>query len=213
MSIFKDYFFKTLRWPLIHRAGPLAVIVEGLARSMDEVRRDIIWLRNQFNPWTCDETMITAHAESRGIIRHPSESETKYKDRCIRAFAWHRLGGGQMGMPRILDHFGYPDTEMLNVRTEDPERWAEFKARIPALEGMNSEDYQRIGWIAGETKPARSKLAGIQVKSSVAGTVKAAATTITIIKIVLTPERPDHVKIVGSIFSGGYTHSVIRTQI
>ncbi|NDV18281.1 hypothetical protein GO013_02475 [Pseudodesulfovibrio sp. JC047] len=212
MSIFKEYFFKTLRWPLIHRAGPLAVIVEGLARSMDEVRRDIIWLRNQFNPWTCDETMIAAHAESRGIIRHPSESETKYKDRCIRAFAWHRLGGGQMGMPRILDHFGYPDTKMLNVRTEDPDRWAEFKARIPALEGMNSEDYQRIGWIAGETKPARSKLAGIQATSNVPVTISAGGTTISIVRIRLLPERVTAIHIITNVHGGGYTHTVARTH-
>jgi len=213
MSVFKDYFFTVLRWPLIHRLGPLAVLVEGLARVLDKTREDIIWLRNQFNPWTCDESMIVAHAESRGITRHPAETADKYKERCIRAFAWHRLGGGQIGMPQILAHFGYPDTKILNVRAEDPMRWAEFKPRLSADKGLSAQDYQLVGWIADETKPARSKLAGIQARSTVSGGVNTSATTLTLVKVILTPERPDSILVPGAIFSGGYTHSVIRTYV
>lgn len=212
MSIFKEYFFKTLRWPLIHRVGPLAALVEGLARAMDEVRGDIIWLRDQFNPWTCDAGMIAKHAESRGISRHPAESEAGYRERCIRAFAWHRLGGGQLGMPQILAHFGYPDTEILNVRREDPERWAEFKPSVVARAGLGGADYEQIGWIAAETKPARSILAGIQVKSTVAGSARAGGTTLTVVKTILTPARPDNIMLSGKITTGGYTHTVVRSH-
>jgi len=213
MSVFKNYFFKTLRWPLIHRPGPLAALVEGLARVMDEVRQDIIWLRNQFNPWTCEPDMIPQHAASRGITQYASETDEQYRERCIRAFAWQRLGGGQLGMPQILAHLGYPDIEMLNVRHEDEKRWAEFKPKVPIQEsGLEAKDYQRIGWVANETKPARSILAGIQATSSIPGTVYAGGITYTTIRVRLTPERTTSIRMIGTVYCGGYTHTVIRVR-
>jgi len=213
MSVFKDYFFKTLRWPLIHCAGPLAALVEGLARAMDEVREDIIWLRNQFNPWTCDPDMIPKHAGSRGISQHVSETSEQFYKRCLHAFAWNRLGGGQIGMPQILAHFGYPDTSMYNVRREEPARWAEFKPNVPVPKGgLKAEDFTRISWAANETKPARSKLAGIRVESSMPGTVYAGGITYTAIRVRLTPERTTSIRMVGTVYGGGYTHTVIRVR-
>jgi P2-related tail formation protein len=214
MSIFKEYFFKTLRWPLIHNVGPLAALVEGLARAMDEVRGDIIWLRDQFNPWTCDAGMIVKHAESRGISRHPSESEEGYRERCIRAFAWHRLGGGQLGMPQILAHFGYPGTEILNVRQEDPERWAEFKPQVPIPDsGLHADDFPHIGWIANETKPARSKLAGICVTSSVQGATHAGGIIYTTQYSQLLPQPVTAITLDSHVHGGGYLHTVGRISI
>lgn len=213
MGVFKDYFFKTLRWPLIHRPGPLAVLVEGLARSFDEVRADIIRLRNQFNPWTCEPGMIPRHAASRGIRQHSAETDTRFRERCLRAYAWHRLGGGQLGMPQILAHFGYPDTTMLNVREQDPARWAEFMPRVPVPQGgLEAEDYRLIGWVAGETKPARSRLAAIRAASSVAGRVGAGGITFTTVRVRLTPERATSMTLHGAVFGGGYVHAVARTR-
>jgi P2-related tail formation protein len=214
MGIFSDYFFKVLRWPLAHKPGPLAVLVEGLARSLDQVRGDIVWLRNQFNPWTCEPDMIPRHAESRGITQHRTETDEQFARRTVRAFAWHRLGGGQQGMPRILEHFGYPDVAMLNVRAEDPERWAEFKPRLAVTQhGLQAGDYALIGWVAGETKPARSKLAGIQAASSVAGGAHAGGITFTTVRVRLTPERETSLTLIGAAHGGGYAHTVARTRI
>ncbi|WP_419787204.1 phage tail protein [Pseudodesulfovibrio sp.] len=213
MGVFKDYFFKTLHWPLIFRPGPLAALVEGLARAMDEVRQDIIWLRNQFNPWTCEPEMIPLHAASRGLVQYASETDKQYRERCIRAFAWQRLGGGQLGMPQILAHTGYPGTEMLNVRHEDPERWAEFKPKVPVPEsGLAAKDFTRIAWTANETKPARSKLAGIQAASSVSASVSAGGITFSTIRVRLTPERTTAIRIDGAVHGGGYTHTVARVR-
>lgn len=213
MGVFKDYFFKTLRWPLIHRPGPLAALIEGLARSLDEVRDDIIHLRDQFNPWTSEATMIPSHAGSRGLTQHATETDSRFRERCLRAFAWHRMGGGQLGMPQILAHFGYPDTTMLNVRHEDTERWAEFKPAIPIRSGLQAEDYRLIGWIANETKPARSKLAAIRVTSTVDGLPHAGGITYTTIRVRLTPERSTSTTIIGALHGGGYTHTVTRTRV
>ena len=213
MGVFKDYFFKTLRWPLIHRPGPLAMLVEGLARALDEVRRDIIFLRNQFNPWTCEPDMIPLHAKSRGITQYAEEMDEQFRERCIRAFAWQRLGGGQLGMPQILAHFGYPGTSMLNVRHENPARWAEFKPKVPVPDtGLEAEDFTRIAWMANETKPARSRLAGIQAASSVPGGVKAGGFTYSTIRVRLAPERTTTIRIIGAVYGGGYTHTVARVR-
>ena len=213
MGVFGEYFFKTLRWPLSHRPGPLAVLVEGLARSLDEVRGDIIWLRNQFNPMTCGQDRIPAHAASRGLTRHATESDNRYRDRCIRAFAWQRLGGGQLGMPRILEHFGFSGTTMHNVREDDPDRWAEFMPRVPVPDsGMQAEDVSLIGWVANETKPARSVLAGIRAASTINGSVGAGGITYTTVRVRLTPERATTLNIIGAVYGGGYTHTVARTR-
>jgi len=213
MSVFKDYFFNVLRWPLIHRPGPLAALVEGVARVLDEVRSDIIWLRNQFNPWTCDESMIIAHAQSRGVNRHPNESFQQYKDRCIRAFAWHRLGGGQLGMQKILSHHGYGGAELINVRTEDENRWAEFKPRIPVGKGLEKEDYALVAWIASETKPARSVMAGVQTSSTVSGGAEVGSVVVTSVISRITPDWPTEAKVEADVEIGGFIHTVVRSTV
>lgn len=214
MTGFKKYFFKVLRWPLLHSPGPLAALVEGLARTFDEVCGDIVWLRNQFNPWTCDPDMIPAHAASRGIIRHPSEPEDKYAERCIRAFAWQKLGGGQIGMPRIMEHYGFPGVSMTNMRFEEEERWAEFKVRVPVPEtGLDSEDCKLIVWNANETKPGRSRLAGINAESKLPGSANAAGKVITAVISRITPDWPDKVSLDTPAVTGGYIHAVIKSTV
>ncbi len=214
MSVFKEYFFDILRWPLIAKPGPLAMLVEALARSLDDVREDIIWLRDQFNPWTSETQMIPPHALSRGIVRHESETDQQYQERCIRAFAWHQYGGGQVGMPNILAHFGYPQAQMLNVRAEDIARWAEFRVRLPIPKtGLRTNDYQRIGWIVGETKPARSVLAGIVVNSQSPTTVYVAGTTYTSMRVRLGLERVTAMRFLGVVCGGGYTHTVVHIRL
>jgi P2-related tail formation protein len=212
MSIFKDYFFKTLRWPLIHRAGPLAALVEGLARSLDDMRQDIIWLRDQFNPWTCEPEMIVRHAESRGIRQHATETDVRFRNRCIHAFAWQRLGGGQMGMPQILNHYGYPNTRMLNVRAEDSERWAEFRVNMEVPEtGLKCEDYTVVKDVSNDQKPARSLLAGLNINAQVSGSIKVAGITITSVVSRISPDWPTEATVDGAVEVGGYVHTVVKS--
>jgi P2-related tail formation protein len=214
MGIFSDYFFKTLRWPLAHRPGPLAVLVEGLARSLDEVRTDIIHLRNQFNPETCEMDLTPAHAESRGLTRHKMETDAQYARRCLRAYAWHRLGGGQLGMPRIFAALGYPGVTMRNVREDDPDRWAEFMPSVPVTDsGLAAGDYATIAQVANETKPARSLLAGIRATSGVPGGVRAGGIIYSTVRVRLMPERATTLNIIGTVYGGGYAHTVARTRI
>lgn len=195
MSAFKDYFFKTLRWPLIHRLGPLAMLVEGLARSMDETRQNIIWLRDQFNPMTCESDMMQAHGASRGIQQHSLESEALFESRTTRAYAWRLLGGGQLGLPKIMDYYGWPETEFKNCRDKSEERWAEFEAQtsLPKNSGITADDWDLLDWAINEHKPARSLLAAIQVKSEVVNTTSADTVCLGSDTLTVYPNSPSNV--------------------
>lgn len=213
MSVFHDYFFRTLRWPLASYLGPLAMLVAGLARCFDQVREDIVWLRNQFNPWTCDPEMIPAHAESRGLTRYDWETDEQYINRCIRAFAWHRLSGGNSGMPRILEHFGFNGVTIHNVRKDDEARWAEFKPVVPVPEsGLAENTATIVSKVSNETKPARSLLAGVGAASSTKAGVVAGGITYTTIHSRLVPERVTSIEIAAAAIAGGYVHTVARSR-
>lgn len=206
---FWGYFKDELRWPLIWRPGPLAALVEGLGRALDDVLADIMWFRRQFNPATCEASHVPAHAASRGIARHRLESATTFRGRCERAFAWHALGGGQAGVPRILEHLGYPDCTIVNMRERDPDRWAEFMPRVPVPEaGLGTEDYELVAWAADDTKPARSIVAGVQTEGTAAATVSAAAALVLGTVATLAPAVPRETNVAGEVRVAGYLHGI-----
>ncbi|WP_051294884.1 phage tail protein [Maridesulfovibrio bastinii] len=162
---FKDYIFKKLRWPLCMSSGPIAVVVHGLARVFNDVVMDINWLRDQFNPATCENQFVQPLAESRGIKRHRLETDdNKFRQRVVKAFAWQLLGGKSAGMPVLLKHFGYETEEPVNLRSEDQKRWAEFRINLTTpISPIQQDDFELLGWAINESKPARSKLASIRV--------------------------------------------------
>lgn len=174
---FRDYIFKTLRWPLCLVPGPMAAVCLGLARVFNDVVADIEWLRDQFNPATCEAQYLTPLAESRGITRHRLETDDeKFRQRVVKAFAWQLLGGRSAGMPVLLKHFGYDADEPINVRTENPERWAEFIINCaPSAQGIKADDLSLLNWVINESKPAKSKLAAIQIPHTSPGTLGIAA--------------------------------------
>lgn len=214
MSVFRDYFFKSLRWPLAGHLGALAMLVDGLARCFDEVRDDIVWLRNQFNPQTCESDLIPAHAESRGLTRYDWESDEQYTIRCIHAFGWHRLSGGSKGMPRILEHFGIQGVTMHNVRKDDEARWAEFLVVVPVPEtGLPVNTASIVSSVTNETKPARSILAGVNAASTMRAGVVAGGITYTTIHSRVGTRRDTSINIAGSIIGGGMTHTTIHSLL
>lgn len=166
MSRFWTYFRETLAWPLIWKPGPLSVLVEGLARVMDGVLEDILWLRAQFSPATCDEQFILRFAQARGIRRSHLEDDARFAARVRKAYAWQLLGGLTAGMPKVLEHYGYPNAQVVNKRSEDEERWAEFDVNLAAQEGLTERDYELLDWVANDAKAASAKLAGINVTAN-----------------------------------------------
>ena len=165
MSIFWKYFRDTLAWPLIRVPGSLAALGEGIAKNLDTARTDILWLRNQFNPLTCEVEYLEYHGSSRGIYRFGLETDEQFRARVVQAYIFQVKGSRVLGMPEIFQLFGYNIIEVKSLRDEDPERWAEFRILIdPPASGYSFADYNLIAYMANDLKPARSKLASIGIK-------------------------------------------------
>lgn len=166
MGVMWDYFHDTLRWNLIRlKRGALAMLAEGGGNRLDDVREAILWLRGQFLPETSESGYLTNYATSRSIARHPSETDSQFKTRVVRAWYWHYLGGKQLGMPRMLELYGYSGAEIINWRQYDETKWAEFWCRLlpPADQTFAAEDYDLLLWLLNEYKPARSKLVKLSI--------------------------------------------------
>lgn len=163
--IFWKYFKNSCHWIFIQAPGPIAAITQGGSLILDNAREAILWLRNQFNPATCDANFIPEHARSRNIKKLPGESEKQFKARCINALLWYRRAGKRPGMIANLGVIGFSDTEIINLRHEDPERWAEFRLELPLPETVTitADDISNIDDVVNDQKPARSKLAAVRI--------------------------------------------------
>lgn len=160
---FWQWFRKTLRWPFLLVGGPVGLICETLARAADTVLPDIQWFVAQFNPATCEFSYVDKHGAARGLVRHFRETPDMWRRRVCAAFAWHKLAGVRTGMPKILDHYGYTGSVMINLAAEgETERWAHFRVELgDGTYGVTSEDYEVILWILKQVKPAKSVLDSI----------------------------------------------------
>lgn len=188
MGIFWRYFKEALAWPLIRIPGALAVVVEGAAGSLDQVREDILWLRRQFNPVTCEEQYLEHYARARGIRRHRLESPDQFRARVVNAYTWQLQGGRTAGLLHILAHYGYVVAGIVSLRNEDPARWAEFRVVTdPPATGFLAEDYELLSWVINEQKPARSKLASIRINRTASLTLFSGMTLISRPRIIVAP--------------------------
>lgn len=97
-SPFWTYFHDKLNWLPIFRPGPVSALMRGLALHMDEARQDILWLREQWNPATCEMWLLERYGASRGIFRTRFDTDESYRKRVIYAYAWHKLGGKVNGV-------------------------------------------------------------------------------------------------------------------
>ncbi|MDD5107548.1 MAG: hypothetical protein PHC49_18290 [Desulfuromonadaceae bacterium] len=190
MGLFWDYFLRALRLPFIQRPGPLAMLAEGGADSLDAARTDMLGLRDQFFPSRCDDAFLYRFAAARGIVRHPLEPAEHWAERIRFAYAWWVSGGRESAMAEALTAgFGFTKADVFNMRIEDPARWASFKVwllcesiTVPSVSAAS------VIWAINEVKPARSKLATLGFATP--GTMHiAAASAIGI--TVTTPAHPE----------------------
>lgn len=170
MSLFWQYFTKTLQFILIQKLGPLAQIAKGGAEVLDASRDHCLWLQKQFHPTKTKAEHIANFAKARGIKKAATESEQQYVSRVVGAYVWYQLGGRESGLHRMLEMYGYTGAAISNLRDEDPERWAEFRVHLkPGKTGFKEDDFKAIAWLCGEQKPARSKLAALRVEQKYSG--------------------------------------------
>lgn len=154
---FWQYFKEYLAFPFIQNKNALAVIAKGLALTMDNVRKDIEAMRDQFIVPKADDRLMTNYGISRGIPRTRFDNDRQYRTRVEKALAWHKLGGKNMGLVQILAEYGYPGGEIENIRHTDPARWATFNINLlDPGERLDQEKVSAIYEIANMYKPARS---------------------------------------------------------
>jgi hypothetical protein len=169
MSFYRDqspfwrYFRDTLAFGLISSPGALAAIVQGMARSLDTARKDILWVREQFVPPTAEDGYIPLHGASRGAPRTRFDNPARYRVRVERAAAWHKKGGKTIGLPEILMEYGFSDGKIYNCRDDDPDLWAHFDINLlnpPA--DFSTWDVDTVFALANQYKPGRSVIRKIQ---------------------------------------------------
>lgn len=211
---FWNWIRNVLRWPLIRRAGVLACLVEGCSRAADDVLQDIYWLRDQFNPATCELEYLTRHATARGLTRHPRESDTLWRRRVCAAMAWHKLAGRTAGMPRILEHYGYKEAVMINVAAAgQPERWAHFRCEFTPSSQMTETDWDLVRWILQETKPAKSVLETMTLVLSPQAAMRPSMMQIVGEVITILPWSPDAVSLSSTMRTAAGLQVVERVTI
>lgn len=165
MSVFWDYFRKTLRWGPIWKEGVLAAVARGGAVGLDEARDNVLWLREQFVPDVCIAEYLARYAQGRAIsLQHYRETDDQYRGRVVNAFAWHEKGGKSRGLAEILEYYGFEDVQVYSLRSEDEERWAEFRLYVRPTFWMEDADYALLNRIANEYKAASAKLESIVVQ-------------------------------------------------
>jgi len=159
MSVFWNYFTKTLRLPFILVGGPLAMLAEGAAESLDEVRDVIISLRDQFTPARCEDANLTRFAAARGIVQSPLEPDAHWQARVRFAYHWWASGGRSSALAEGLElGFGFDSADVVSLRSDDPARWASFRVILWGGSGDILTRLSQIRWAINEVKPARSLL-------------------------------------------------------
>jgi hypothetical protein len=106
MSVFWDYFRKTLRFPLIWSEGYLSLLVKGGALALDQAKADIIESRRQAMPEYCDINYLRRIATCRGLSRWKNEPDDFWRIRVSRAMNFNRKAGKRVGVQEILSLAG-----------------------------------------------------------------------------------------------------------
>ena len=165
-SLFWRYFRDKLVFGLIAVPGALAALIHGLARYLDNVRQDVLWLRDQFVPPRAEDTHIPLHGDSRAAPRTRFDTAVRYRRRVELAAQWHKLGGKNQGLPVILSEYGFAGGTVHNMRQENPELWAHFDLNLlhPPSD-FDSADVDAVLALANQYKPGRSVIGTIQFAS------------------------------------------------
>lgn len=167
MGLFWPYFRDTLRLPFVRGTGPMAMLAEGGAEALDEARDVISLLRDQFFPFRCEAVYLARFARSRGIVRSPLEPEEHWLARVRFAYHWWSRGGRASAMAEGLRlGFGFSDVRVINMRAEDPAKWAQFRCELDGVTGDVLSRVDQVRWAINEVKPARSKLFALRFAAS-----------------------------------------------
>ncbi len=109
-SLFFDYFKDKLRFLLFWKENPWWPVFKGIAKSLDQAREDIKWVREQYSPSTCDPKFIQYYGESRGIKQFPFEEPDQFSNRVNLAYQYWKSAGITSTIQEWLDRLGIAAT-------------------------------------------------------------------------------------------------------
>jgi hypothetical protein len=178
------FFQQMLSFGLIAAPGALAALVHGLARYLDDVRQDVLWVRDQFVPITAEDQHISLHGESRAVPRTRFDTSARYRARVEYAAKWHKLGGKVQGLPEILAEYGFSDGKIHNKRQDDPALWAHFDVNLlNPPKYFESADVDAVFALANQYKPGRSVISKIQFAKEHCAPLALAAVALTAVTV------------------------------
>ncbi|MCP3922984.1 MAG: hypothetical protein GY714_10400 [Desulfobacterales bacterium] len=157
-------YFKKLNFIFTSSQDAIEVLLKGGSKSLDKAASDFVWLRKQFFPELCDEDYLMKHGKNRGVLQRENEPISDYRIRVSNAYTRGIGGGTEKTMKDMMKDYGFNNPEIVNLRAEDPTKWAEFRVES---DGGNIDDQRLKNLIVeiNELKPARSKLNSIRKNS------------------------------------------------
>ncbi len=175
MQYFYKYFFKVLNFVPLYKKSALSLIIEALAEYFDKVRKDIIYLQNQFIVSLAENESIPEYARSRGILRSkydydPKEKEfvEEFRHRVANAYTWNLLAGKHHGVEKILRTYGFKGFKIIFNDETLNQGWAEFD--VVYNTNQLFDDGAGLAELVNYYKPARSKIRQIRFPISIDST-------------------------------------------
>lgn len=169
-SLFFNYFKDKLRFFLLWKENAWWPVIRGIAHSLDQVRDDIKWVRDQYSPATCDDEFIELFGESRGIIRFPFEEKAQFSQRVNEAYDYWKSAGITSTIQAWINKLGIAATiiEYKDKGTEDYLAhldWAEIYVQFDSFY-VSSEQKEYIQLLINDLKRASALImAGFRLQS------------------------------------------------
>ncbi|MCL5290297.1 MAG: phage tail protein [Firmicutes bacterium] len=165
---FADYFFY-----LLHRVfkraprqdGDADKLTKALGPNYDAAMEAIFQLREQSFGVTATGEALDQIGKDRLLPRFREETDEEYRLRIMAADEIHSQSGTAESMLEAFRKLGFADSEIKELREEDPTRWAEFSVNLVLPEAGFTEA-QRSNIISNikKMKPGHTKLAALNIE-------------------------------------------------
>lgn len=153
-----DYLFYLLPGPLKQnkKQNQLRIFLSVLGGVMDDIRDDILRLREESIIFTASPCMLDVFAQERGMFRLSGETEEEFRLRLMEKADVAALSGSEAGILLALKTVGYPDCSIEPLWKEDAERWAEIYVSFHpgSVDAVNNIDFACIKREVCKTKQA-----------------------------------------------------------
>lgn len=166
---FSDYFYILLHriFKRVPRQNSDAdKLAKALGPNYDEAMEAIFKLREQALGITAQGKALDLIGKERLLPRYGGESDEAYRLRLMNAYSIHSQAGTAAAMTGAFERLGFTGAEIVEMRPEDPERWAEFRVLVGLPEAVFSElDYTSFINTIKQMKPAHTILASLDIEA------------------------------------------------